>query len=147
MNFNDLHTLFRFIRTLTDDDCPLLDSPSLSTNKNSPARILPDDYIKLNVMGTDNATNQLGLKKSTPLQKLKSLYSTIVGVPKNVLRFRYDGQALNDYDTPTSMQMLDGDTIETYLTQIGGGPENQIPSSSNITPLLFAQRSNMQVRN
>lgn len=37
-----------------------------------------------------------------------------------VVRFRFDGQAINENDTPTSLEMEEGDTIEVYQQQTGG---------------------------
>lgn len=53
--------------------------------------------------------------------KLKKSYSERQGVPVNTLRFLFDGNRINDEDTPKSLDMEDGDTIEVYQEQIGGG--------------------------
>lgn len=37
-----------------------------------------------------------------------------------VVRFRFDGQAINENDTPMSLEMEEGDTIEVYQQQTGG---------------------------
>lgn len=37
-----------------------------------------------------------------------------------MVRFRFDGEAINETDTPTSLSMEDGDTIEVYAPQTGG---------------------------
>lgn len=37
-----------------------------------------------------------------------------------VVRFRFDGSAINENDTPTSLEMEEGDTIEVYQQQTGG---------------------------
>lgn len=36
------------------------------------------------------------------------------------VRFRFDGDPVNGNDTPTSMKLEDGDTIEVYTPQTGG---------------------------
>lgn len=36
------------------------------------------------------------------------------------VRFRFDGQAINENDTPLSLEMDEGDTIEVYQQQTGG---------------------------
>lgn len=38
----------------------------------------------------------------------------------NVVRFRVDGQAINESDTPETLEMEEGDTIEVYQQQTGG---------------------------
>merc|ERR1719228_73442 len=37
------------------------------------------------------------------------------------MRFTFDGSRINDNDTPKSMDMEDGDTIEVFTQQTGGG--------------------------
>lgn len=36
------------------------------------------------------------------------------------VRFRFDGQPINESDTPLSLEMEEGDTIEVYQQQTGG---------------------------
>merc|ERR1719361_381006 len=36
------------------------------------------------------------------------------------MRFTFDGSRINDNDTPKSMDMEDGDTIEVFTQQTGG---------------------------
>lgn len=36
------------------------------------------------------------------------------------VRFRFDGQAINESDTPLTLEMEEGDTIEVYQQQTGG---------------------------
>ena len=36
------------------------------------------------------------------------------------VRFRFDGQAINETDTPLTLEMDEGDTIEVYQQQTGG---------------------------
>lgn len=37
-----------------------------------------------------------------------------------VLRFRFDGNPINENDTPSVLDMEEGDTIEVYQQQTGG---------------------------
>lgn len=37
-----------------------------------------------------------------------------------VVRFRFDGAPINETDTPTSLEMEEGDTLEVYQQQTGG---------------------------
>ena len=38
-----------------------------------------------------------------------------------ILRFLFDGRRIADADTPSSLQMEEGDVIEVYWEQIGRG--------------------------
>lgn len=42
------------------------------------------------------------------------------GLSMQVVRFRFDGQPINENDTPTTLEMEEGDTIEVYQQQTGG---------------------------
>ena len=44
-----------------------------------------------------------------------------VPLPCLQVRFVYDGNRLNPASTPSEMEMEEGDTIDAFLEQIGGG--------------------------
>jgi small ubiquitin-related modifier len=37
------------------------------------------------------------------------------------MRFRFDGQPINETDTPAQLDMEDGDAIDVFQQQTGGG--------------------------
>lgn len=104
------------------------------------------EHINLKVLGQDNAIVQFKIKKQTPLKKLMTAYCERVvsfsnldslmnhveqplflsscvfsqGLAIATVRFRFDGQAINETDTPSSLEMEEGDTIEVYQQQTGG---------------------------
>ncbi|KAK9887149.1 hypothetical protein WA026_020596 [Henosepilachna vigintioctopunctata] len=78
------------------------------------------EHINLKVLGQDNGVVQFKIKKHTPLRKLMSAYCERAGLSMQVLRFRFDGNPINETDTPTSLDMEEGDTIEVYQQQTGG---------------------------
>ena len=51
---------------------------------------------------------------------MKKSYSDRQGVSVGALRFLFDGKRINDDDTPKSLEMEDGDSIEVYQEQVGG---------------------------
>uniref|UniRef100_T1DFZ2 Putative small ubiquitin-related modifier protein n=1 Tax=Anopheles aquasalis TaxID=42839 RepID=T1DFZ2_ANOAQ len=79
------------------------------------------EHINLKVLGQDNAVVQFKIKKHTPLRKLMNAYCDRAGLSMQVVRFRFDGQPINENDTPTTLEMEEGDTIEVYQQQTGGG--------------------------
>lgn len=85
------------------------------------------EHINLKVMGQDNAIVQFKIKKHTPLRKLMNAYCDRAGLAMAAVRFRFDGQAINESDTPLSLEMEEGDTIEVYQQQTGGGYEYCVP--------------------
>ncbi|XP_064556484.1 small ubiquitin-related modifier 3-like [Drosophila montana] len=77
-------------------------------------------YINLYVLGQDQAVLQFKIRKHTRLGKLMKAFCDRAGLSMQVVRFRFDGQPMNATDTPTSLEMEDGDTIEVYQQQSGG---------------------------
>ncbi|CAI6347108.1 unnamed protein product [Macrosiphum euphorbiae] len=78
------------------------------------------EHINLKVLGQDNAVVQFKIKKHTPLKKLMNAYCERTGLAMATVRFRFDGQAISEADTPSSLEMEEGDTIEVYQQQTGG---------------------------
>ncbi|KAL4135236.1 hypothetical protein QTP88_006860 [Uroleucon formosanum] len=81
----------------------------------------PVEHINLKVLGQDNSVIQFKIRKQAPLKKLMNAYCERVGVSFGSVRFRFDGQAISQTDTPSSLEMEEGDTIEVYQQQTGGG--------------------------
>lgn len=77
-------------------------------------------HINLKVLGQDNNAVQFKIKRNTALRKLMNAYCDRVGLSAQVVRFRYDGQAVHEDDTPIKLDMEDQDTIEAYGVQTGG---------------------------
>ncbi|XP_018335344.1 small ubiquitin-related modifier 2 [Agrilus planipennis] len=78
------------------------------------------EQINVKVLGQDNTVVQFKIKKHTPLRKLMNVYCDRAGLSMGVVRFRFDGNPINETDTPTSLEMEEGDTIEVYQQQTGG---------------------------
>lgn len=78
------------------------------------------EHINLKVLGQDSAVVQFKIKKHTPLRKLMNAYCDRVGLAIAAVRFRFDGQPINELDTPMTLEMEEGDTIEVYQQQTGG---------------------------
>ncbi|OWF55000.1 small ubiquitin-related modifier 2-A-like [Mizuhopecten yessoensis] len=78
------------------------------------------EHINLKVTGQDGSVVHFKIKKNTPLRKLMSAYCDRVGLKFATLRFRFDGNPINETDTPTGLDMEDGDTIDVFAQQTGG---------------------------
>ncbi|KAE8746093.1 hypothetical protein FOCC_FOCC007217 [Frankliniella occidentalis] len=78
------------------------------------------EYINLKVLGQDSAVVQFKIKKKTPLRKLMHAYCERQNLDSKVARFRFDGEPINESDTPESLKLDEGDTIEVYQQQTGG---------------------------
>ncbi|KAL0280166.1 UNVERIFIED_CONTAM: hypothetical protein PYX00_001539 [Menopon gallinae] len=53
-------------------------------------------------------------------------YCERAGLSMTTVRFRFDGQAINEMDTPDTLEMEEGDTIEVYQQQTGGYFNNTV---------------------
>ncbi|KAI6014365.1 ubiquitin-related domain-containing protein [Pisolithus marmoratus] len=60
------------------------------------------------------------IKRSTKLSKLQGAYANKVGKDVASIRFLYDGNRINEDDTPASLDMEDNDTIDVMVEQVGG---------------------------
>ncbi|EJT98153.1 small ubiquitin-related modifier [Dacryopinax primogenitus] len=60
------------------------------------------------------------IKRNTKMSKLKGAYAQRVGKDVQTIRFLYDGERLGEDETPASLEMQDGDTIDVMVEQVGG---------------------------
>lgn len=75
----------------------------------------------LNLKVTDNQTDiSFKVKMKTPLKRVIDAFCKRAGKDKNSLRFLFDGERIQEQDTPASMGMEDGDCIEALNQQTGG---------------------------
>ncbi|KAI8622037.1 ubiquitin-related domain-containing protein [Chytriomyces sp. MP71] len=77
-------------------------------------------HINLKVVGSDGNEVAFKIKRSTQLSKLMDAYSSKTGVDPRSVRFLVDGNRLNPTDTPDSLDLEDGDVIQTTINQVGG---------------------------
>jgi len=76
----------------------------------------------LNIKVTDNSNEVFfKIKKSTPLSKLMNAFCERQGKNVQSCRFLFDGQRVGPQDTPDTLDMVDGDTLEVHQEQVGGG--------------------------
>lgn len=126
-DMSDLQRLFRYVNALANDVELSLTRSSESINNptDSNDHNLHDisEKINLKVYGLDNSIIQFRTSPHLPLGRLMSKYAELTGIGKNVARFRFDGISVHEKDTPNSLEMEEGDIIEVYYQQIGGGDE------------------------
>ncbi|KAM3916239.1 small ubiquitin-related modifier 3 isoform X3 [Bufo gargarizans] len=79
-----------------------------------------NDHINLKVAGQDGSVVQFKIKRHTPLSKLMKAYCDRQGLSMRHIRFRFDGQPINETDTPAQLEMEDEDTIDVFQQQTGG---------------------------
>jgi len=83
-----------------------------------------DDQPKsehLNIKVTDNNNEVFfKIKRTTALSKLMNAFCERQGKAPSSVRFLFDGARVNPTDSPDSLEMADGDTLEVHQEQIGG---------------------------
>ena len=102
------------------------DSQKKEDNKKS-------EHINLKVTGQDGRVVHFKIKKNTPLRKLMGAYCNRDGIQIGVVRFRFDGNPINDEDTPSMLEMEDGDSIDVFQQQTGGSNWNKIQIFHNLS--------------
>ena len=65
-----------------------------------------NDHINLKVAGQDGSVVQFKIKRHTPLSKLMKAYCERQGLSMRQIRFRFDGQPINETDTPAQVKNL-----------------------------------------
>ena len=83
-----------------------------------------EEPINVRVSNQNGKEVQFKIKRHTGLKKLMSTYCEKEGLSVQALRFTFDGNRIRDNDTPKTMGMEDGDTIEVFGEQIGGSAED-----------------------
>lgn len=61
------------------------------------------------------------MKPTTRFEKILNAFCNKKAVDPNQVRFVFDGTRVNPNSTPAMMGMDDGDTIDAFLEQVGGG--------------------------
>lgn len=96
------------------------DPAPLSEEKPKEGVKTENDHINLKVAGQDGSVVQFKIKRHTPLSKLMKAYCERQGLSMRQIRFRFDGQPINETDTPAQLEMEDEDTIDVFQQQTGG---------------------------
>ncbi|KAI1503200.1 ubiquitin family protein [Biscogniauxia marginata] len=75
----------------------------------------------LNIKVTDNNNEVFfKIKRTTKLEKLMTAFCERQGKNVESVRFLFEGQRVQKTDTPDSLEMADGDTLEVHQEQVGG---------------------------
>ncbi|KAI4600220.1 hypothetical protein KJ359_001325 [Pestalotiopsis sp. 9143b] len=75
----------------------------------------------LNIKVTDNNNEVFfKIKRSTKLEKLMNAFCERQGKTMTSVRFLFEGQRVQPTDTPDTLEMTDGDSLEVHQEQVGG---------------------------
>jgi small ubiquitin-related modifier len=78
------------------------------------------ETINLKVATQDGNEIFFKCKMTTPLSKLMNAFCQRQGVTMQSVRFLFDGQRINQDQTPKDLDMEDGDSIDVMVEQQGG---------------------------
>ncbi|KDQ52592.1 hypothetical protein JAAARDRAFT_40201 [Jaapia argillacea MUCL 33604] len=80
----------------------------------------PNGTINIKVVTSTGEEVFFKIKRNTKLLKLQSAYASKVGKDVSSIRFLYDGERIQEDDTPSTLNMEDNDTIDVMVEQVGG---------------------------
>ena len=94
-------------------------APAPSSNEN-------DRHVQIRVVDSTGASVDFRIKNTTPLRRAFDVYCERTGHARAATRFLFDGVRIADDDTPLRLGMLQGDTIDAIVQQVGGGVGAQV---------------------
>ncbi|EKV06115.1 Ubiquitin-like modifier SUMO, putative [Penicillium digitatum] len=98
----------------------LLSLPQHSSNMSDKEGAAPPTE-HLNIKVTDNNNEVFfKIKRTTQLKKLMDAFCERQGKQMSTVRFLFDGTRVRPEDSPETLDMADGDTLEVHQEQIGG---------------------------
>ncbi|EEH17928.1 hypothetical protein PABG_00491 [Paracoccidioides brasiliensis Pb03] len=87
--------------------------------ENTSAAQPPSEHLNIKVTDNNNEVF-FKIKRSTQLKKLMEAFCQRQGKDMTQVRFLFDGTRVRQDDTPDTLDMADGDTLEVHQEQIGG---------------------------
>ncbi|KAI9879402.1 MAG: hypothetical protein M1830_008621 [Pleopsidium flavum] len=84
-----------------------------------PEEAPPSEHLNIKVTDNNNEVF-FKIKRTTALKKLMDAFCDRQGKQPSSVRFLFDGTRVNPTDSPDSLDMQDGDTLEVHQEQIGG---------------------------
>ncbi|KAH8801904.1 ubiquitin-like protein [Flagelloscypha sp. PMI_526] len=93
------------------------DGNPISQDDSKPGAEDPNAPINIKVVDSRGDEVFFKIKRSTKLSKLQGAYASKVGKDVNSIRFLYEGNRINDDDTPSSLDMEEG--------EVGGSTQRQ----------------------
>jgi small ubiquitin-related modifier len=80
-----------------------------------------NDTITLQVRLDQDEPMFFKVKKETKMSKIFDAYANRKGTSRDSLKFMFDGNRVQDNDTPKMLEMEENDLIDVVLEQVGGG--------------------------
>ena len=87
---------------------------------------ISEDLLNIRCVAQDRDEVCFRLKMTTPFQKMFDAYASQTKLNVASLRFLFDGTRINPTQSPGALKMEDGDTIDVYMEQVGGGSDSLV---------------------
>ncbi|KAJ5728787.1 Ubiquitin-like protein SMT3 [Penicillium malachiteum] len=97
----------------------MAESPSTPKMSEGEQAAAPAEHLNIKVTDNNNEVF-FKIKRSTQLKKLMDAFCDRQGKQQATVRFLFDGTRVRPDDTPETLDMADGDTLEVHQEQIGG---------------------------
>ncbi|KAJ5082650.1 Ubiquitin-like protein SMT3 [Penicillium argentinense] len=110
------HELLKTSNT-TQLPADIADTANMSAEQDGSAA--PSEHLNIKVTDNNNEVF-FKIKRSTQLKKLMDAFCDRQGKQMSTVRFLFDGTRVRPEDTPDTLDMADGDTLEVHQEQIGG---------------------------
>ncbi|OMJ80391.1 hypothetical protein SteCoe_19343 [Stentor coeruleus] len=78
------------------------------------------EHITLKVKSQDGNEVFFKIKRATQLKKLMEAYCSRNGVNISTVRFLFDGQRIQETNTPNDLHLEENDQIDAMVEQTGG---------------------------
>ncbi|KAJ3071227.1 Small ubiquitin- modifier 1 [Podochytrium sp. JEL0797] len=78
------------------------------------------EHITIKVKALAGEEVEFKIKKTTSMGKVLEAYAQKLGINKTTIRFKFDGEEVNAAETPGSLGMDDGDSLDAFIMQLGG---------------------------
>lgn len=87
---------------------------------------ISEDLLNIRCVAQDRDEVCFRLKMTTPFQKMFDAYASQTKLNVASLRFLFDGTRINPTQSPGALKMEEGDTIDVYMEQVGGGSDSLV---------------------
>lgn len=78
------------------------------------------DQINIKVKSPEGSSMFFKVKANTKLSKVMNAFCSRSGKDMKALRFFFDGERIQETDTPASIGLSDEDEIDVMMDQVGG---------------------------
>lgn len=105
-------------------------------------------HINIRVKDQDSNEVRFKIKSTTSLKKVMDAYCQRQGLQRDALRFLFDGDRVQDNDTPESRELEDDDCLEVFVQQLGGSGDGD-SNTTNSDHLLvgnYAANPHINIR-